>query len=63
MIETEGSIADGSASMYTTYLKLVNVDESSVGNYQCGFSNEFGSQYSDMAKLSVVGMQLIYYSS
>ena len=55
MIHTEATTADGRISMYTTYLHLVRVDESDEGEYQCGFVNEYGSDYSDSAKLVVLG--------
>lgn len=41
--------------MYTTYLRLIHVNEEMQGNYQCGFTNEYGSDYSDMAELQVIG--------
>lgn len=54
-IETDASTADGRVALYTTYLKLTNVDQSNEGEYQCGFKNDFGRDYSDNAKLQVLG--------
>jgi len=53
-IETDASTADGRVALYTTYLKLTNVDQSNEGEYQCGFKNDFGRHYSDNAMLQIL---------
>lgn len=41
---------------YTTTLHLFNVNFTDEGKYQCVITNQFGSNYSSKAKLTVNGM-------
>lgn len=41
--------------LYTTLLHLLNVNFTDEGQYQCVISNQFGSNYSTLSKLTVNG--------
>jgi len=55
-ISTEASSDNDHVSLFTTYLKLVNIDEGDEGHYQCRFKNDFGDVFSTIAQLKVLGM-------
>lgn len=45
--------------IYTTVLHLLNVNFTDEGRYQCVVSNHFGSNYSNRAKLTVNGEDVV----
>lgn len=49
--------SDGDIKHYTSHLHLQNVQDNMAGQYQCVVSNEFGSAFSQRAKINVYGRQ------
>ena len=49
--------SDGEIKLYTSKLHLHNVQDNMAGQYQCVVSNEFGSAFSQRAKINVYGRQ------
>ena len=47
--------SDGEIKRYTSKLHLHNIQDKMAGQYQCVVSNEFGSAFSQRAKINVYG--------
>ena len=58
LIQTDASTDDNRVALHTTYLRLVNITEEAEAEYQCGFKNEFGQDFSNNVPLHVLGKYL-----
>jgi len=51
----DGSISSGATGVNTDTLTIVNLTPEDAGNYRCAVSNDSEADYSNYAKITVIG--------